>query len=137
MSHPNVREAEIEAIRRNLQALKREFADVRFLLHQRKYRPDQARVPAGNPDGGQWTDEPSVGLIEQSPRSRRSSTSEKPTRIIVAARRTSQAREAICNTQYQQDIFHCKLVGLPACYGQAALRYANCPAGLPIPPLNY
>ncbi|MCK9917785.1 hypothetical protein MXD81_52470 [Microbacteriaceae bacterium K1510] len=22
-----------------------------------KYRPDQARVPAGNPDGGQWTDE--------------------------------------------------------------------------------
>lgn len=24
---------------------------------ERKYRPDQARVPAGNPDGGQWTDE--------------------------------------------------------------------------------
>jgi hypothetical protein len=24
---------------------------------ERKYRPDQARVPAGNPDGGQWTSE--------------------------------------------------------------------------------
>jgi hypothetical protein len=24
---------------------------------ERKYRPDQARVPAGNSDGGQWTDE--------------------------------------------------------------------------------
>lgn len=26
-----------------------------------KYRPDQLRVPAGNPDGGQWTDEGSGG----------------------------------------------------------------------------
>lgn len=24
---------------------------------ERKYRPDQARVPAGNPDGGRWTNE--------------------------------------------------------------------------------
>jgi hypothetical protein len=23
---------------------------------QRKFSPDQPRVPAGNPDGGQWTD---------------------------------------------------------------------------------
>ncbi|OPH83518.1 hypothetical protein [Nitrobacter vulgaris] len=23
---------------------------------QRKFNPDQPRVPAGNPDGGQWTD---------------------------------------------------------------------------------
>jgi hypothetical protein len=25
--------------------------------YARKYRPDQPRVPAGNPDGGQWTEE--------------------------------------------------------------------------------
>jgi len=29
----------------------------------RKYRSDQARVPAGNPDGGQWTDEGGGGTI--------------------------------------------------------------------------
>jgi hypothetical protein len=28
---------------------------------ERKYRPDQARVPAGTPDGGQWTDEVGSG----------------------------------------------------------------------------
>jgi hypothetical protein len=26
-----------------------------FELYERKYSPDQPRVPAGNPDGGQWT----------------------------------------------------------------------------------
>ena len=33
---------------------------IRFVEAKRgdvKYRPDQLRVPAGNPDGGQWTDE--------------------------------------------------------------------------------
>ena len=31
-------------------------ADVHpFALYERKYRPDQPRVPAGNSDGGQWT----------------------------------------------------------------------------------
>jgi hypothetical protein len=33
-------------------------------LFEHKYRPDQARVPAGNPDGGQWTDEDSAGENE-------------------------------------------------------------------------
>ena len=28
---------------------------------ERKYRPDQARVPAGDPGGGQWTDEGGAG----------------------------------------------------------------------------
>ncbi|MBM3535519.1 MAG: hypothetical protein FJX60_21105 [Alphaproteobacteria bacterium] len=28
---------------------------------ERKYDPDQPRVPRGHPDGGQWTDDPSVG----------------------------------------------------------------------------
>jgi len=30
------------------------YADA--LLREDKYSPDQPRVPAGNPDGGQWTD---------------------------------------------------------------------------------
>ena len=33
----------------------RDAADHPFALYERKYRPDQPRVPAGNSDGGQWT----------------------------------------------------------------------------------
>ena len=55
----------------------------------------------------------------------------------TAARRISLAKEAQCELQYQQDVFHCRMLGLAACYAQAALRYANCLAGLPIPPLNH
>ena len=41
-----------------------------------KYRPDQPRVPAGNPDGGQWTDEDGDGggdgetTVDPAPRAR-------------------------------------------------------------------
>jgi hypothetical protein len=31
---------------------------------ERHYRPDQPRVPAGNPDGGQWTDA-GAGQVER------------------------------------------------------------------------
>jgi len=30
--------------------------DLPFALYERKYSPDQPRVPAGNREGGQWTD---------------------------------------------------------------------------------
>ena len=50
------REAELERVRDQLATLQLELALLRveraFAL---KYRPDQPRVPAGNPDGGQWT----------------------------------------------------------------------------------
>jgi hypothetical protein len=32
-------------------------AESLFELYERKYRPDQARVPAGSREGGQWTDD--------------------------------------------------------------------------------
>jgi hypothetical protein len=42
-------------------ALRREIAELRLDCLRarwlRKYNPDQPRVPAGNPDGGQWTNE--------------------------------------------------------------------------------
>jgi hypothetical protein len=62
------RRAEIAAIRRDLEVLTRDIrkageewlvlakAELRAAL--KKYSPDQPRVPAGNPDGGQWTPEP-------------------------------------------------------------------------------
>ena len=62
---------------------------------------------------------------------------ENQEQVRTAARRVSPALEAFCERQYDKDIFQCKMVGLPACYAQAALRYANCLRGLPVPPLNY
>lgn len=31
--------------------------ELRRVLLEQRYRPDQPRIPAGNPDGGQWTDD--------------------------------------------------------------------------------
>jgi hypothetical protein len=46
-----------------LDLLRMEIASTRLELQRlhaqrlaRKYSPEQPRVPAGNPDGGQWTD---------------------------------------------------------------------------------
>jgi hypothetical protein len=50
-------EAEIQDLRCSLAALAFEFALLRLrVLLRRGYDPDQPRVPAGNPDGGQWTE---------------------------------------------------------------------------------
>ena len=92
-------------------------------LHLRKFYPNQPRVPAGNPNGGQWSGE------------RRNVRTQQVTRL--ATRRISPAREAECEEQYAGDKFQCQMVGLSECYAQAMLRYANCLQGLPIPPLNY
>lgn len=54
-------ELDLAAERAALLRFKSELASLkaelkfRRLLHARKYSPDQPRVPAGNPDGGQWT----------------------------------------------------------------------------------
>jgi hypothetical protein len=148
------RRAEIAAIRRDLDVLVRGvrklaeelpvlvMAELRSEL--KKYSPDQQRVPAGSRDGGQWTNEdesrapsasPNLDDAESGGGQRTSGAAQQATR--VAARRISPAREAECEAQYAADIFQCKMVGLMACYAQAALRYANCLQGLPLPPLNY
>jgi hypothetical protein len=61
------RRAELAAMRGELEAMKRDLhkageecqalvkAELRAAL-AKKYNPDQPRVPAGNRDGGQWTD---------------------------------------------------------------------------------
>jgi hypothetical protein len=112
----------------------------------KKYSPDQPRVPKGTHDGGQWTSgskagadapstTPSPGDAKSGGGQRTNGAAQQTTR--VAARRISPARESECEAQYAADIFQCKMVGLMACYAQAALRYANCLQGLPLLPLNY
>jgi hypothetical protein len=78
------------------------------------FNPSQPRVPAGEPEGGQWTGT-SAGL----------------------GRYRLAGLEDICDAQYERDIFQCRLVGSPACYAQAAQRYAACLAGRSLPPFNY
>jgi hypothetical protein len=89
------------------------------------FNPNQPRVPAGNPTGGQWTDT-GAGEFTNGERN-----------TLGSLRRISSDREAECEAQYERDIFHCRMVGVPACYEQAALRYSNCLVGRQIPPLNY
>src|SRR5687767_12927762 len=52
---------ELEAYRSELLELKALAAELKWQLalrrFARKYSPDRPRVPAGNPDGGQWTSE--------------------------------------------------------------------------------
>jgi len=51
--------AEQEAFEREVLALRHDFAKLKLehelWLFDQKYSPSQLRVPAGNPDGGQWT----------------------------------------------------------------------------------
>lgn len=51
-------EREVLRLRHDFAKLKLEYELRRF---RQKYSPDQPRVPAGNPDGGQWTSEGSGG----------------------------------------------------------------------------
>src|SRR3712207_6683082 len=52
------RERELLRIRQGLIGLQLDLALLKLRRALwRKYRPDQPRVPAGNPDGGQWTSE--------------------------------------------------------------------------------
>lgn len=90
-----------------------------------KFNPNQPRVPAGNPDGGQWIDAGGAPIASGEPMD------------FSSMRRISIDLEEECWAQHGRDIFHCRMVGVPACYEQAKLRYANCLVGLPIPPLNY
>jgi len=96
--------------------------DFPFELYERKYSPDQPRVPAGDPAGGQWTsgDGPETGGAQ-----------------MQIAARISPAREAECEIMRRKDEFICKAFKSESCYGQAMLRYSNCLQGRPIPPLNF
>jgi hypothetical protein len=83
-----------------------------------KYSADQPRVPAGNPDGGQWTGDGDAGDS-----------------ALVGGVLAGIGEG--CELMHSQDLFICRLMQSPACYAQAYLRYSNCRAGRPIPPLNF
>jgi len=81
---------------------------------ERKYSEDQPRVPAGSPEGGQWTSD--------------NGTSELGGWLSAGA--TPPGLLAICDKQYRDDTRLCNLVQSPVCHGVAALRYGNCMRGM-------
>lgn len=93
----------------------------------RKFDPNQARVPAGNPDGGQWTT-----VAESITESGRAYDA------YAAGRKGSPA---YCWNQMQIDMLLCSSLPLAwsraVCRGQANERYAACLSGRPLPPLSY
>ncbi|WP_146170274.1 hypothetical protein [Bosea sp. 124] len=96
------------------------------LMAKESFNPDQPCVPAGNPDAGQWTaGDAAVG----------SGAALNPLQSIAAA--TSRGLRAICEAQFDRDIFQCRMVGLASCYEQTYQRYSACLARRQIPPFNY
>lgn len=97
-------------------------------LLRKAYDPDQPRVPAGNPDGGQWTSGGAAGKTEAT-----------PLPSFAAARRRGRS-VAYCMAQYAVDGLMCNSVASSqrrACWAQAAERFANCLSGRPIPPFSF
>lgn len=91
---------------------------------QRKFNPEQPRVPAGEPEGGQWTSDDS----------RNSSFEDEP--ILVGGR-----SEHFCWNQLTIDLLYCGSLQPPwwatACRSQAMERYSACITGKPLPPLPF
>lgn len=85
------------------------------------YNPNQPRSAAGNPDGGQWT---KIGGSENN-RSNRQDLASK------------FDWTGDCDEQFERDLFHCRMVGMPSCCEQAKVRLNACGKRQPIPPLNY
>jgi hypothetical protein len=87
------------------------IAQIQQLL--KKYRPDQARVPRGSREGGQFADEG---------RSR-------------VAGKWDESRREDCEVQYEKDMFQCRMMPWnPFCENQAMVRLVACMKGDPIPP---
>jgi hypothetical protein len=101
---------------------------------ERKYRPDQLRVPRGSEGGGRWADE-GAGGGRGTVSGAKPANVAKPKQQIAA--RISPQREAECEEQLRLDEFICSTVGTSSCWGQAYFRYSQCLTGGYIPPIYH
>lgn len=102
---------------------------------ERKYSPDQPRVPSGSPEGGRWTSEGgdagSTGAVSDA---KPNNFSRPRTQI---AGRISPQRRAECEEQYRLDTFICNTVRTRSCWAQAEFRYSQCLIGGYVPPIYH
>jgi hypothetical protein len=73
----------------------------------RKYRPDQPRVPAGRPTGGQWTDGGTTDAVQM-------------------AGKWDLSREPFCNEQLRLDEELCRIAKNRLCWSLTQPRWAAC-----------
>lgn len=114
---------ELLAARSNLIDLKMHIIAAQIQSLRRKYRPDQPRVPAGRPTGGQWTDD-----IVDGPPAR--------TRVVVAGK-WDLGREEQCNEQLRLDEELCRAAGSRTCWSLTQPRWAACMKNDYVPTLRF
>lgn len=103
----------------------------------RKYRPDQPRVPAGQPTGGQWTDDAAVGeRIQDAAVGERIPDAAIGERIHVAGR-YDPARSEICDAQLLLDEELCRMAKSARCWSLSMDRHAACMKNNFIPKLRF
>lgn len=100
--------------------------------YERKYSPEQPRVPAGSREGGQWTGDGGGGSSGDlsSPAPGGESTAGSGPRV-------SQQLAADCELIKRLDTFTCQSVRTRSCWAQAAFRYSQCLIGGYIPPIYH
>jgi hypothetical protein len=101
---------------------------------EHKYSPDQPRVPAGVPEGGQWTAEGGAGgrgpVSDGTPRDQGKPATQIAGRILPQ-------RRAECEEQLRKDTFICNTVRTRSCWAQANFRHSQCLIGGYVPPIYH
>lgn len=130
----------LRKIKYELAAARFEVSLIRFDHACRKagFNPNEPRVPAGNPDGGQWTTEGGNASYTTVGTAAHTVSAAGTTQLSAAGRKRSAAW---CWNQMQIDMLYCSSL-LPvwrvaACRAQANERYAACLTGKPLPPLPF
>jgi hypothetical protein len=109
---------QVLAVRGKVVELRFRIAAVRLGGLLSKYRSDQARIPAGHPNGGQWTDDPRSVHRQDN------------------AGKWDERRLEECEAQFESDMLQCRMVPWnPFCVDQALSRRTACMKGDPIPDL--
>jgi hypothetical protein len=130
------RERDCREIKYQLAAARFEAALIRHAYACRKadFNADQPRVPAGSPEGGQWTAEGgSAGNATE--------VAPAPGETVDMSAAGPKRSAAWCWNQMHIDMLYCSTLfpawRVAACRAQANERYAACLTGKPIPPLPF
>ncbi len=128
-----IKDSDFLILKRAHDALVREWEVVKREFYARKFNPNQPRVSAGNPDGGQWMSEGGFSTPRLPDASIRA-----PAPYHLAA--TGKQSAAYCWNQMRIDMLYCATRPAPinaACRAQAMERYSACLSGKILPPLPF
>ena len=110
---------------------------------ERKFDPNQPRVPRGEPGGGQWTsrdgssDQIATRAAADNNDQEGSDASTTDTTDNQLGGLKTADRAAVCLEQYRLDSFICQAVRTASCWRQAGFRLGQCMAGGYVPPIYH